>query len=435
MFFIYQFPIINLSGNNMRRISAVFIVFSLLGLSLFISVLPCMGDRGTQAPGDKLVIDQQDLSLGTSGAGPKNITAVAWVEAPFLQQFEAKGKDVLQWTFDTNCPWLRWDDVDHVASGVPTMLDMGSCNVRVGVSDKPNDTKVVNLTINISGPKGTGMDARILSPVDGRTYSYSEAANLTFEGAVKYQLPGLDYSWFDNGQLLVNGSLDIVSLSPGTHVIELKVSDGNESSTAKATIQVLGPAPMKIGPTVPKLSGLALLASVLAPSLLLTVLAFGMTETGRYGLLAPFAPMYSKIRKDSLLDNFTRGKIFQYILDHPGVHLGAVQRSLDLNNGLAIYHLRKLEQEGYVVSKRMGIQRRFYPSDMNVPSVPSNQERILDTIRSNPGITQTEIGQELELSLSTVNDYINRLRMAKLIKVIKKGKRTLCFIFPENQEF
>ncbi len=432
----------------MHRFTAIIIVFYLIGLSIIGGAISCQAENDTKVPIDdgahnKVTVDKVVVNPNSSiidagnltfGSNPKNISVLAWVETPFLQRFEARGNDVLQWSFDTDCSWLTWNNVDHVVSGVPTMLNLGECWVRVGVSDKPNNTDEVALTINISRPNGSPAGVKIISPIDGRAYTSSEALNLTFEGSVMDRDPvlGLNYSWYDNGQSLANGSFAKMRLSPGMHIIELRVFDGNETSSAKVMIKVLGAAPMRIGPKIPSMSGPGLVATVLVPSLLLTVLAFALTETGRYGLLAPFAPLYSKIKKDSLLDNFTRGKIFQYIMDHPGAHLGVVQRSLGLKNGLAVYHLRKLEQDGFVVSRRMGVRRLFYPSNMEVPLIPSNHERILVTIRTNPGISQTEIGRELDISLSTVNDYINRLRTAKFIKVIKKGKRTLCFILPEG---
>jgi len=56
------------------------------------------------------------------------------------------------------------------------------------------------------------------------------------------------------------------------------------------------------------------------------------------------------------------------------------------------------------------------------------QERIVDFIKSKPGITQKEVAKELALSTSTVNDNIQVLKQANILDLRRDGKRTRCYL-------
>ena len=52
-------------------------------------------------------------------------------------------------------------------------------------------------------------------------------------------------------------------------------------------------------------------------------------------------------------------KIYEYIQEHPSSHLRQIGRNLDLAIGDIQYQLDILEKSDQVVSKRMGIYKRF----------------------------------------------------------------------------
>jgi len=162
-------------------------------------------------------------------------------------------------------------------------------------------------------------------------------------------------------------------------------------------------------------------------------------ERGRYAMWTLFIPLYAKIKKEEVISQFTRGRILGYIEANPGEHFGAILQGLSLSNGNAVYHLRLLEKEGYVVSRNDRTFKRFYPKGMKLP--PNNgaplselQQRILSCVRQAPGICQKEIVGALGLRQSTLEYQIQKLVDAGLIKREKAGRKVpLCLVKAEEK--
>lgn len=181
-------------------------------------------------------------------------------------------------------------------------------------------------------------------------------------------------------------------------------------------------------PTLAVFSGLALIG----------ILAFcgaviAGNENVKYAFLLLFIiPLYTKIKREKILDHFVRGKIYGYILANPGEHYNAIREALDLTNGSLAYHLRTLEREKFIKSKRFGIYRRFYPMDMRIPEdgfrVNEIQKTILGTIQHNPGISQKEIASFVNLTPPTINYHIGILLNAGFVRIRREGRSTQCYL-------
>jgi predicted transcriptional regulator len=159
----------------------------------------------------------------------------------------------------------------------------------------------------------------------------------------------------------------------------------------------------------------------------LTVAGLFSVEIFVYFFFALFVPLYTKLRKDQVLDHYSRGRVYQYIEMNPGEHFNSIRRALDLNIGTATYHLEVLSRSGLITSRLDGIYKRFYPT--NVPIPPSNgggisevQQRVLTVIRDTPGITQKEIARLFGIRQSTLNYQVTRLEEKGLISAEKRGR-------------
>ena len=137
-------------------------------------------------------------------------------------------------------------------------------------------------------------------------------------------------------------------------------------------------------------------------------------------------PLYRRLKKKEVLDNETRGMVRGYILANPGEHYSIIKRTLKLPNGTLTYHLKVLEQEGLVKSKRDGIFKRFFPIEERVPEnimhITKVQELILNEIISTPGITPRELSEKTDKSHQIINYHIKKLISANLIRVERLGK-------------
>ncbi len=179
-------------------------------------------------------------------------------------------------------------------------------------------------------------------------------------------------------------------------------------------------------PVVPAGVVQASVAVVLTVSILAL---FGGTEVGRYAFLTIiFLPLYTKIKKDRVLDHYLRGKIHGYIIANPGEHYNAIKDQLEITNGALSYHLRVLERESYVRSRMDGIFKRFYPADMKLPTTQRNissfQEVILTIVKNNQGLSQKDIAKRIGASSQVINYHIKIMEEADLIKVDRTRRKS-----------
>jgi len=226
-------------------------------------------------------------------------------------------------------------------------------------------------------------------------------------------------------------------------------SDGNVSIGASfAGDNAIGPSSMSASASV---AGTAPVASatlsterrpapagtaVAASSAILAALGAGLiagTEAGRVKLLVALAPLYSKIRKEEVLDQFIRGQVFGYVQANPGDHYSSIRETLHLKNGTLAYHLRTLEREDFIFSRMDGIYRRFYPSGADPAragrksTLKETHSRMLELIEAGPGITPKELAVKLGTSHQVASYHIRLLARRGRIRLETKGRNTLCY--------
>ena len=178
-------------------------------------------------------------------------------------------------------------------------------------------------------------------------------------------------------------------------------------------------------------------ASVSALSLAAIGAGLSLTDFGKYRFFTLFiVPLYVRLKKDEVLDNYTRGKIHGYIIANPGDNYNSIRDALELSNGIVAHHLHTLEREGLVQSMRDGMYRRFFPANAKLPPEDEGhfniQKRVVAIIRANPGISQKEIAQKAGVSSPTVNYHVNVLSTARMIRVEKFGRRTRCYVIEQQ---
>ncbi len=173
-----------------------------------------------------------------------------------------------------------------------------------------------------------------------------------------------------------------------------------------------------------------LLVIVLVAAVAYGTASISTTESGRYrwGLL--LGPLTTRLKRDEVLDNKTRFALHGMIREHPGIHYNALMREFDLKNGAAAYHLSVLEKEAYVRSVRDGRLKRFYPTEVKVPDdfrlTPEEiKKTILEMVTSNPGISQKEIVDELDLKDITVRYHLRAMVADGTLRDSKDGRLTI----------
>ncbi len=141
----------------------------------------------------------------------------------------------------------------------------------------------------------------------------------------------------------------------------------------------------------------------------------------------PFlVPMYSRISRDKVLENETRGNIYHLIARQPGMDLLSIKNALGLTNGVLAHHIHTLEREKYLRSIRDGRYRRFFIAGTKVELVNSVEKLILWEIQSHSSINQSQIAKNIGLSRQALNYHIKKLVTHGSIITEKMGRETIC---------
>jgi len=227
-------------------------------------------------------------------------------------------------------------------------------------------------------------------------------------------------------------------LAAGKYNVTVTVPDGWKNITISKFVTVHS-TPLKQGAGFdPAWLALGVGIAVLAGAFVF----IGVTEIGVYSLFSFMVLLYTKIKREEVLDNFVRGQIQGYIVANPGDHYNSIRNALKLNNGTLAWHLRKLEDEGIVKGRTDGIHKRFYPFDTVVPepdggALTEVQRMILARVRETPGISQKDIAGLLKVSGSTVNYHIGTLVGQGKVRQQRDGMKIRYFateLAPHNGE-
>jgi predicted transcriptional regulator len=145
--------------------------------------------------------------------------------------------------------------------------------------------------------------------------------------------------------------------------------------------------------------------------------------------LVIFIPLYSRLKKQKLLDQPTRYKIYGYIIGNPGAYFGLIKEELELGNGQLVYHLKQLEDAHMIYSREDGPKKRFYPSDIprakeGSSNISSIQDKILGVIKNNSGIGQKKIASEMGISRQVAGYHLTKMERKGLIDKEVKGRET-----------
>gem|GEM_PF-2165472 len=146
--------------------------------------------------------------------------------------------------------------------------------------------------------------------------------------------------------------------------------------------------------------------------------------------LRPFSMvLFTRKRKEEVLDNFLRGQIYGYILENPGINLTDLRKKVVRSNGTVVYHLKTLERDGMIKSYPDGLHRLFFASSMKIPweflELTGPQRIIYKLVKENPGISQREIASKTDMSPPKIHRNVHGLASRGFIRIEKNRKTKL----------
>jgi len=172
-----------------------------------------------------------------------------------------------------------------------------------------------------------------------------------------------------------------------------------------------------------------LLPAAIGLAALAAALGVAGTDRGRSGLFLFLLPLYVRLKKEEVLDNFTRGRIYGYIQVHPGDCFTDVQRNLEVPSGTLTYHLDVLEREGLIKSRAVGSRRVFFAAGASekVLELPTIQNAILLRATESPGVSVPDLAALLGVSRQLALYHARELARRNWLVLRRSGLQFRCF--------
>jgi predicted transcriptional regulator len=248
-------------------------------------------------------------------------------------------------------------------------------------------------------------------------------------------------------QIVAPGSQAVVTLevdvpagaAPGDYAWSVRVDSQTHPELSVGLEQPFSvrPLPPSTAPAKDDVLARYWFAIGLGAAALGAVLFLSLTEVGFLALsFALLVPLFTRLKPDRVLDNFTRGQIYGYIRANPGAHYSELHHALELENGVLAYHLRVLMRGDYIVARNEGVYKRFYPRDYKVPKgrriLTRLQTDILAAVDAEPGITQRALARRLGESRQVVSYNVGVLREAGLLRGEGAGRGATILTSPEG---
>lgn len=147
-------------------------------------------------------------------------------------------------------------------------------------------------------------------------------------------------------------------------------------------------------------------------------------------------PLYSRIDADELLENETRAELYGLIQEEPGLSMQELSDRTGNGWGTVVYHLERLEENDYVMSRPSGNARRFYTTgdiDSGEAEIMALLQedtpgRIVRTLLEEPGLNGRELADRLDLAPSTVSKHVTRLQDAEIVSEDPDGGQKNYFV-------
>ncbi|MEA3144050.1 MAG: hypothetical protein QOG31_1374 [Thermoplasmata archaeon] len=148
--------------------------------------------------------------------------------------------------------------------------------------------------------------------------------------------------------------------------------------------------------------------------------------------LLPFAsPLFTRFEKETVLGHPRREALYALILQQPGVSLQALGEATSLSRTAVLHHLRLLEMQHLVVSKRMGRSRHYYENGgrygrdaKEAYAILQNarSKEVAEFIRTHPGTMQKQLCEALAIQPSIAHWHVRRLQAAQLVDAVRSGR-------------
>lgn len=139
--------------------------------------------------------------------------------------------------------------------------------------------------------------------------------------------------------------------------------------------------------------------------------------------VVPALLLYRRLRRPDVLDHDHREAILDRLAEDAPATVGSLAEALDLDYKTVEHHVRVLRDFGLVEARRRGRHRALYPADDAPPELPdplagehATALAVLRLVAEEPGLTQSQVAQRLDVARSTVHWHVQRLAEKDLLR-------------------
>lgn len=148
---------------------------------------------------------------------------------------------------------------------------------------------------------------------------------------------------------------------------------------------------------------------------------------------------------DIVFDHDTRKMIYTHILTYPGVSYNVLKNIFNLTDGTLRYHLEYLEKAERILPDMENGNRCYYPLQSEIGGVKlsdknqklynytKNQQKILNTIKTAPGITQKDLIGKTGLSRFTISYNIKKFIDMGVVKK-SNSQKFVCYEYMTDEQ-
>jgi predicted transcriptional regulator len=148
--------------------------------------------------------------------------------------------------------------------------------------------------------------------------------------------------------------------------------------------------------------------------------------------------LYSRLTRSNLLDNEHRDQVYKLIQAEPGLNVSEIAKRAQLGWGTTVYHLDRLEREGFVAAERGGLSKCYFAVGLldrearraTAALREGPRREVAAVLLAQPGITQAELAQQLGMSASAASKQVTKLETAGLVRREREWKTVRLFPGP-----
>ena len=148
------------------------------------------------------------------------------------------------------------------------------------------------------------------------------------------------------------------------------------------------------------------------------------------------------LERQELLDNQLRERIMDLLVNSPGCYLGKMGRDLSVPTSTLKYHLNILKSFDLVTTVKKGRCRHYFPKRRRftdhekrmfaaIEHAPTR--RMVELVRTKPGVSQAGLVQMTGLSQSTVAWHMGKLEEMGLVVSERRGVKEY-YLTPEFRQ-